>query len=299
MLRYHFGYDGSGSHRGKRLRPRLVFAAAGECGAKPEDALDAAVAVELLHNYSLVHDDIEDGDRFRHGRETLWVRYGLAQAINAGDAMCALSFLALLRARGTRAAGTLAERLHAAHLAMCEGQSLDLRFEQLDRVGPGEYETMIAGKTAALFGAACALGAMCANASSPTVESYDAIGRSFGMAFQIYDDLLGIWGNAKFTGKSSGSDIARRKKTFPVLWALQRTGPAREIVARAYASRGEMGDELIGSVVLALDEVGAREAALKAAANHFSAVGRAPAGAVRELLLSVVPLRETEEALRP
>lgn len=133
MLDYHFGYSADGAaRRGKRLRPRLVLAVAQELGAAPEDALDAAVAVELLHNYSLIHDDIEDGDRLRHGRDTLWAKYGMPQALNAGDALCALSFLALNGAAARHPAARvnlMIERLHTAHLQMCKGQSLDMAFE--------------------------------------------------------------------------------------------------------------------------------------------------------------------------
>ncbi|MBV8353993.1 MAG: polyprenyl synthetase family protein, partial [Candidatus Eremiobacteraeota bacterium] len=138
------------SIRGKRLRPRLLLAVASQEGARFEEAVDAAVAIELLHNYSLVHDDIEDGDRLRHGRETVWVRYGAAHGVNAGDSMCALSYLALLQNTGALSAARLAAMLrvlHEANLAMCSGQGRDIRFESAQHVSMDDYLVMIAGKT--------------------------------------------------------------------------------------------------------------------------------------------------------
>ncbi|MDP9017322.1 MAG: polyprenyl synthetase family protein, partial [Candidatus Eremiobacteraeota bacterium] len=225
MLAYHFGYaTADGARRGKRVRPHLVLCVAQAAGAPADDALDAAVAIELLHNYSLIHDDIEDGDRLRHGRETLWVKYGVAQAVNAGDALCAISFLSLLRAQKRHPAERVAAmvgRLHEAHLAMCHGQSLDIDFERHDRVSSQRYLEMIAGKTAALFGVACELGAMSAGLEQKACREYRQLGAAFGAAFQMYDDLLGIWADLDTTGKTAGADIARRKKSFPIVWALE------------------------------------------------------------------------------
>jgi len=265
MVRYHFGYDdASAAHRGKRLRPLLLLSVALAEKGSLEAALDAAVAVELLHNYSLVHDDIEDGDELRHGRPTLWSRFGIAQGINAGDAMCSLSYLALLRnvpCAGTLTA-TMARVLHEAHLAMCEGQSLDIGFESSDFVTMDQYRTMIAGKTAALFGAACELGALSAGTSRERATAYAELGCAYGMAFQIRDDVLGAWGATEVTGKPSGADIARRKWTFPVVWALSR-GPSgdREIVANAFGRGRRLEAHEIAGILAALERLGARGAA--------------------------------------
>jgi geranylgeranyl diphosphate synthase type I len=266
MVRYHFGYDDGASvaHRGKRLRPLLLLGVAQAERGSLDDALDAAVAVELLHNYSLVHDDIEDGDRLRHGRATLWARFGIAQGINAGDAMCSLSYLVLLRneARPGELTATMTRVLHEAHLAMCEGQSLDIGFESCAFVTMEQYRTMIGGKTAALFAAACELGALSAGARRERAQSYARLGHAYGTAFQIRDDVLGAWGSTELTGKPSGADIARRKWTFPVVWALSR-GPStdRDIVASAYAQRKRLDPRATSAVVAALDRLGARGAA--------------------------------------
>lgn len=301
MLDYHFGYSAAGpSRRGKRLRPRLLFAVAQEAGAPPLAATGAAVAVELLHNYSLIHDDIEDGDRLRHGRETLWVKYGAPQAINAGDALCALSFLALADADAhpPERVCAMVERLHAAHFEMCKGQSLDMAFELEADIRSDRYLEMIAGKTAALFAVSCELGALCAGASQEQTASYRALGAVFGMAFQMYDDVLGIWADTEATGKARGADIERRKKTYPVVWALEHgEGTARERVAGAFADNGEIGPAARDAVIAALEELGAREAALRSAANHLAVVERAPHGRVRDFLLSLLPV-SPEDRLR-
>ena len=174
MLLRHFGYGAYGpARRGKRLRPQMVLRVAVAEGAPIERALDAAVAVEIFHNYSLVHDDIEDRDELRHGRRTLWSEYGVGAAINAGDAMCALSFLSLEHA-GTRldAARVLQMLavLHDAHAVMCEGQSLDLYFESAKRVDLPGYYRMIACKTAQLFDASCRLGAYAAGCDAAAIR---------------------------------------------------------------------------------------------------------------------------------
>ncbi|MBC5815080.1 MAG: polyprenyl synthetase family protein [Candidatus Eremiobacteraeota bacterium] len=295
MLAYHFGYtQGDAPRRGKRLRPRLLFTVAEEAGASVDDAVDGAVAVELLHNYSLIHDDIEDADRYRHGRETLWAKYGIAQAINAGDALCALSFLALLKGARRFPAERMTlmvQRLHLAHLAMCHGQSLDIAFESMGDVPSARYLEMISGKTAALFAVSAELGALCAGLREEEVRRYRELGAAFGVAFQMYDDLLGIWADARATGKTPGADIARRKKTFPVVWALEQPqSPQRGLIAQAYEGEGELSAAAVSEISAVLDAMGARQAARLAAAKHLAVVERAPSGRVRDFLLSLLPV---------
>ena len=295
MLAYHFGYvQGESPRRGKRLRPRLLLTVAEEAGASVDDALDAAVAVEMLHNYSLIHDDIEDADRYRHGRETLWAKYGIAQAINAGDALCALSFLSLLRG-GRRFPAErmtlMVQRLHLAHLAMCHGQSLDIAFESKAAVSSARYLEMIGGKTAALFAVASELGALCAGLREEEVRRHRDLGAAFGIAFQMYDDLLGIWADARATGKTAGADISRRKKTFPIVWALEQPeSPERTIIAQTFGGSGDLTPETVAKVTAALDKLGAEKAARRAAAKHLAVVERAPSGRVRDFLLSLLPV---------
>jgi geranylgeranyl diphosphate synthase, type I len=293
MLAYHFGYPPHGpARRGKRLRPTMLLLGCESEGGPLDHALDAAVAVELLHNYSLVHDDIEDHDEFRHGRRTLWSVYGIAQAVNTGDAMCALSFLALTHVKanvGAARALDMIERLHRAHRTMCDGQSLDLQFESATHVELGAYNTMIAGKTAALFEAACALGACCACVEEPVVRSYAELGRAYGMAFQVRDDALGIWATADATGKAVAHDLTRRKWSFPIVWALaQPSSPAREAVATAYRLRRPLEPADVERVVDALEELGAREAAARAVAEPMAVVERHPNRALRDYLLETL-----------
>ncbi|HUA07744.1 MAG TPA: polyprenyl synthetase family protein [Candidatus Acidoferrales bacterium] len=293
MLAYHFGYEPHGpARRGKRLRPTMLMLTCETEGAPAEQALDAAVAVELLHNYSLVHDDIEDRDEFRHGRRTLWSVFGTAQAVNTGDAMCALSFLVLTRAKellGPVRALEMIERLHRAHRTMCDGQSLDLQFESATHVEERAYDTMIAGKTSALFEAACALGALCAQIEEPRVRGYADVGRAYGMAFQVRDDALGIWASAESTGKAVANDLVRRKWSFPIVWALaQPPSPAREVVSRAYGSLRPLEPPEVERVIAALEDLGAREAAARAVAEQMAVVERHPNRTLRDYLLGTL-----------
>ncbi len=295
MLLRHFGYPPYGpARRGKRLRPQMVMRIAVGEGAPLEHAIDAAVAVEIFHNYSLVHDDIEDRDELRHGRRTLWSTYGLARAIDAGDAMCALSFLSLERAALFLEPGrvlAMMALLHEAHAIMCEGQSLDLYFESQLYVDLPGYYRMIECKTAQLFDASCRLGAYAAGCDDAKVRGYGDAGRAYGIAFQIRDDVSGIWSSVHETGKITGSDIARRKWTFPVVWAIaQPPSTARNVVAEAYAIGRPLEPQAVERVVEALDALGAREAARQAAAEHVAVVESHPNRELREFFLSSLDL---------
>jgi geranylgeranyl diphosphate synthase type I len=266
MIRYHFGYGFPGAAKsGKRLRPQLLLRTALEEGGTLDCALDAAVAIEILHNYSLVHDDIEDGDELRHGRTTIWARYGVAQGINAGDALCAISYLTLLHEEAVAPSDRVLEMLHVLHeanLHMCEGQGFDIMFETLATVTMDQYLEMISGKTGALFAASCSLGALAAGCSPDRVVQYGLLGKAYGRAFQIRDDVLGTWGATDVTGKPSGADIARRKWSFPVVWALGTPpSPDREIVANAYGGGKRLDGRTVEEVIAALERLGARDAA--------------------------------------
>jgi geranylgeranyl diphosphate synthase type I len=268
QIRYHFGF-GDEARRGKRLRSRLVLEVAEEEGGLVDDAIDAALAVEIIHEFSLIHDDIQDGDRLRRGRETVWSRYGLAHAINAGDALCAVAYLALFdgsAGRPPERTVAMSRALLDAHLAMCAGQGRDIAFETAPRVTMEDYRAMIGGKTAALFGAACELGALAAGADADRARAYARLGRIYGIAFQIEDDVLGTWGDSATTGKPCGADLAKRKWTFPVVWALD--GPrseARSAIEAAYAHGSALDEGAVTTTIAALDRLGARDAALAAA----------------------------------
>jgi geranylgeranyl diphosphate synthase, type I len=232
MVRYHLGLDraGTGGARGKRLRPLLGLLAYESIAGDHHAALPGAAAVELGHNFSLVHDDIEDGDVERRHRATLWTVYGIAHAINAGDTLFTLSRLALHRLTelGFSDSKVLAlVRLYdETCLALCEGQFMDIwSAEQADRLSVDFYFDMIGRKTAALIAASVQAGAMLATDDEAVIEAYRGFGWSLGMAFQLNDDLLGIWGDEAATGKEP-SDLARHKKTLPVIFALEKADPA-------------------------------------------------------------------------
>ncbi len=295
MLLRHFGYSPYGpARRGKRLRPQMVMRVAVGEGAPLEHALDAAVAVEIFHNYSLVHDDIEDRDELRHGRRTLWSAYGIGAAINAGDAMCALSFLSLEHAAvhldAARVLAMLA-LLHEAHATMCDGQALDLHFESQGFVDLPGYYQMIGCKTAQLFDASCRLGAFAAACDDRRIGTYGNVGRAYGMAFQIRDDVAGIWSSVDETGKTVASDIARRKWTFPVVWALaQPSSSARSVIGNAYALGRPLDAGAVERIVEALDELHARQAADAAAAQHLAVIETCANADLRDYLLGTLGL---------
>lgn len=236
MLNYHLGFvsvDGSPARAstGKRIRPMLTLLCCEACGGRVEDALPAAAAIELLHNFSLIHDDIEDRDELRRGRPTLWKIWGEAKAINAGDAMFALAHIALENALER---GAPAERVLRALrvfdetcLALTLGQHMDIEFEQRADVTAADYLAMIEGKTAALIRAACEIGAIMAGAADEPIARLGEFGRWLGIAFQLQDDVLGIWGNPALTGKQD-SDLAHGKKTLPVLHAADQDQQVRE-----------------------------------------------------------------------
>ncbi len=229
MMHYHMGWVDADLRpvmlpAGKRLRPILCLMACEAVGGAAQQALPAAAALEILHNFSLVHDDIEDGDETRRHRPTVWKVWGVPQAINVGDAMFALAFAAMQRlpVHGVAPETTLsALRIFTETcVALTEGQHLDMSFEQRSQVSVAEYLRMIQGKTAALIGAGVAIGGLIGGAASGVDESLRRFGQSIGLAFQIQDDMLGIWGDPAVTGKAAGNDILRRKKSLPLLHAL-------------------------------------------------------------------------------
>ncbi|HEY7981177.1 MAG TPA: polyprenyl synthetase family protein [Candidatus Eremiobacteraceae bacterium] len=277
QLRHHFGLaEREHARTGKRLRPRLVLAAARAFGAKDASALPACAAVELLHNYSLIHDDIEDGDRLRHGRATVWSAFGLGPGVNCGDAVGALAYRALEPVAdllGTDIAYAMTASLARAHIEMCRGQALDLAAEGDGSATIASYVEMIEGKTAALFACSARLGALCARAPSDDVAKCAEVGRRFGLNFQIRDDIAGVWGETGQTGKTAGADLCRRKMSFPVVWALERDpSGAGAAIRRAYSVPGPaIDDATVDALRSALEAAGAREASERAAAENAAA----------------------------
>jgi geranylgeranyl diphosphate synthase type I len=231
MLAYHLGWEGEGAGpeaSGKRIRPLLVLLTASAAGSDWEKALPAAAGVELVHNFSLIHDDIEDNSPLRRGRPTVWTKWGVSQAINAGDAMFTLAHLALLRLETTTNLQTAlrATRLmQETCLQLTQGQYLDISYENRGDLTLDSYWPMVRGKTAALLSACTEIGAVVAGGNPETCKAYGDFGRFLGLAFQAQDDLLGIWGDAALTGKSSESDLVSGKKSLPVLYGLGQNGP--------------------------------------------------------------------------
>jgi geranylgeranyl diphosphate synthase, type I len=224
MCRYHLGLDGSGSS-GKRMRPVLGLLAYASITGDHRAALPGAAAVELGHNFSLVHDDIEDGDVERRHRPTLWAVHGVPQAINTGDMLFSLSRVALHRLTDLGFSDHKVLRLMRLYdetcVALCEGQYMDMRAAEADAPMSVEaYFDMIGRKTAALIAGSIEAGALLATDDDAVIRRYRAFGWDLGMAFQINDDLLGIWGREEVTGKEP-TDIARHKKTLPVLYAFE------------------------------------------------------------------------------
>ncbi len=238
MLTYHMGWTGEGAGpeaTGKRIRPLLVLLTGAATGSEPgkpaenswESALPAAAAVELIHNFSLVHDDIQDNSEKRRGRPTLWTKWGIAQAINAGDGLFVLSNLATLDLIDKYPAETVVKAsqiLQNTSLDLTRGQYLDISYEKRTDLGVDDYWPMISGKTAALLSGCCALGALLGGADEASIDAYRSFGHYLGLAFQIQDDILGIWGNEAITGKSAASDLLEGKKSLPVLVGLGKKG---------------------------------------------------------------------------
>lgn len=288
MARYALGWiDQQGKPddaAGKRARPALCMlgaAAISADSAAQRRALHGAAAVEFVHNFSLVHDDIQDQDEQRRGRPTVWTIWGVSQAINAGDALRELADLALLRAhgeQGEQGADASAEaildaaaRLNGATLRMIEGQYLDLTFEERLDVELDEYLRMVERKTGAMMGVSLAIGATLAGGSARQADALQRAGERLGRCFQIRDDWLGVWGDAAALGKSTQSDIRRKKKSFPVLWTL-RNAPAAVRRSLLDAWRIEaLSDEDVAAVQALLDESGASEAADEAAEREYQA----------------------------
>ncbi len=274
MLRYHLGWEDAegrpAESTGKRLRPALCLLACEAAGGQAERAIPFASAVELVHNFSLVHDDVQDGDRLRHGRDTVWSVWGKSQAINAGDALLALAHIALAETphESTAAASRL---LNELTLEMVEGQVMDIAFEEQTDVSLDAYLAMISRKTGALFDAALALGAVAAGAPAEMVAALGRCGRQLGLAFQVRDDMLGIWGDVDRTGKPVAADIHRRKKSLPIVFALERAeGDDLERLQGMYGA-GEPSAGDVAFVVGLLDSLGAQAYSQEEADRHRTA----------------------------
>ena len=263
MVRYHLALDGSGASAGKRMRPVLGLLAYASITGEHQRALPGAAAVELGHNFSLVHDDIEDGDVERRHRPTLWTIHGIPQAINTGDTLFSLSRIALHRLTDLGFPDRTVLRLMRLYdqtcLALCEGQYLDIAMSASDDLMSVDlYFDMIGRKTAALIAASIEAGAVLATEDDEVIARYRAFGWALGLAFQLNDDLLGIWGPEQTTGKEA-SDVLHRKKTLPVIYAWEHAGPEdRERLASLSAIPDPTDDE-VTEIIAILERTGARD----------------------------------------
>ncbi|MFW6049191.1 MAG: polyprenyl synthetase family protein [Candidatus Bipolaricaulota bacterium] len=266
MIRYHMGFEegaNSPGLQGKVLRPSLLLFTAEGFGVNWRRALPAAVSLELVHNFSLVHDDIQDDDYLRRGRKSVQAKWGAKQAINAGDGIRDLSTLALVELADSTDPGltlNATEILGTYSLEMISGQVRDLQFTDRAEITMEDYLGMIDKKTCALLKASLHLGGLYAGVDQETVKRLKAIGRYLGYVFQIRDDWLGIWGEQEQFGKSVGSDLQERKRSFPVVYALGRpSGEELEKFEEIYFSDGDLSGGEIDRVRKLLEELGARE----------------------------------------
>lgn len=261
MLEYPLGWVDADNRpydkpTGKRIRPMVVLMCTEAAGGDWHDALPAAAAVEILHNFTLIHDDIQDDSPTRHGRPTVWQVWGRPNAINTGDALFTLAYIALQRLETTSKPEVVlgAWRIfNDTMLELTRGQHLDMRFEHQAEVSVDEYISMIRGKTSALLSACAQIGALVGSGDAETARHYAEFGLNLGIAFQIHDDILGIWGDEAVTGKSAATDIVSKKKSLPVLYGLSQSAKLAEVYQRPAFS-----DADVHEAVALLDAVDAR-----------------------------------------
>jgi geranylgeranyl diphosphate synthase, type I len=279
---YHLGWcdeHGAPSARagGKGVRPALAVLSAEAAGADAAAGVPGAVAVELVHNFSLLHDDVIDGDRERRHRPTVWALYGVAPAVLVGDALLTLGHQILLEHGSAGAAASAA--LGDAVAAMIGGQADDMAFEGRADVTREECLGMVAGKTGALLSCAAAIGSVLVGAPTPVVDALRSYGAHLGVAFQAVDDILGIWGDPERTGKPRGNDLSTRKKSLPVVFALgggerQGAGELRQLLLN-----GPLDADAVARATYLVEACGARQATEALAREHLDAACRSLEGA--------------------
>jgi geranylgeranyl diphosphate synthase type I len=289
---YHLGWtDAEGrpvsASGGKGVRAALAVLSAEAAWADGSVGIPGAVAIELVHNFSLIHDDVIDGDETRRHRPTVWALFGLGQAIVVGDALQTLAHQVLLDVPGGAVAtGVLAD----ATAAMIAGQADDIAFETRISVSIEQCMAMSAGKTGALLGCASSIGAVLAGAPDATVGALRDFGTHLGLAFQAVDDLLGIWGDPDRTGKPAGSDLRQRKKTLPVVAALA-SGADEGIELRGLLSDGQLGECEVERAVSLVEACGARSWTANRARAHMDAA----LGALNRVRMNPLAHRELSD----
>lgn len=267
MLAYHMGWSGADSFAaGKRIRPLLTLLTVASCFSDTDSmdwlrAVPSAAAIELIHNFSLVHDDIQDNSDMRRGRHTVWVKWGAPMAINVGDALFVIanqSMLDLIAYYPAEIVVKAASILNDNCLDLTRGQFLDMSYEERKDLSMEDYWPMIGGKTSALLSTCTHIGALLGYANDARTDAYRLFGYHLGLAFQVQDDILGIWGNETVTGKSAASDLVEGKNSLPVLFALEKNGK--------FAERWRQGPITENDVTKAsalLEDEGARDYAEK------------------------------------
>ncbi|HVA60093.1 MAG TPA: polyprenyl synthetase family protein [Mycobacteriales bacterium] len=283
LARYHFGWtdaDGrpAAGGGGKALRPAFAVLSAQAVGAGWQVAVPGAAAVELVHNFSLLHDDLMDGDTERRHRPTVWALWGAPAAILCGDAMLAAATQVLLDV-GSPDAVQAARMLAAATQELIRGQHDDLAFERRVDVTVEECLAMSAAKTGALLACSAAIGAVLAGADPQLVAVLSTFGAELGVAFQLVDDLLGIWGERQLTGKPVGNDLRARKKSLPVTWATTYGGAPGRALARWLATDGPDSDADIAAAAVLVEDAGGRAWAAEEARRRLSLAETALAAA--------------------
>ena len=271
---YHLGLWDANGHAaaggGKGLRPELLLRTTRAVGADPCSVVPAALAVELVHNFSLLHDDVMDGDTVRRHRPTVWSVYGVSTAILAGDALLGLAEEVLAGSRSPNV-GVAVQALSATTRRLIAGQVADLAFETRDEVGLQECLQMEADKTGALLACACSLGPVVADAPSAVATLLAEFGEHLGVAFQLDDDLLGIWGEPSVTGKPVLSDLRAGKKSAPVVAALTSGTDAGRCLARLYAHPAKLGEDGLAQAAQLVEAAGGRAWTQRRAAEELDA----------------------------
>jgi geranylgeranyl diphosphate synthase, type I len=273
MVQYHLGLRKSGDRPGKRLRANIALLTCEAFGRRYADALWAAIAVELVHNFSLVFDDVQDHDELRRGRPSVWKVWGAGQAINAGAALEALvtrAVVDLLPPRDSDRTRPALALLSETMLALCRGQVLDLEFEQRVDVAVDEYLEMIGLKTGALFECAARLGGIAAGVGDAALDRAGKFGHHLGLAFQVIDDVLGVWGSSSQTGKPLGSDLKNGKKTLPTLVALKTGAAGNRRVLRSLLTRAKFSAAEMETARAIITQSGAQAICRRQATEHLA-----------------------------
>jgi geranylgeranyl diphosphate synthase type I len=276
VAEYHLGWrDEHGepvrSDGGKGVRPAFAILSAEAVGGDAAIGLPGAVAIELVHNFSLIHDDVIDEDHERRHRRTVWSLFGIGNAVIVGDALAALAQQVILEAAADeQRAGRAARCIADATAGMIAGQALDMAFETRRDVDVAACLEMEAGKTGALLGCATAIGAILAGGTEASVNGLYDFGVELGLSFQAVDDLLGIWGDPAATGKPTWSDLRQRKKSLPVVAALA-SGSRRARELQALLEAPSLDEAAVEQAALLVEECGGRDFAMKEAEAHLDA----------------------------